>query len=61
MCMLIISLIYGFIVLTCIVYFVHTSECKRDAEVKDISTKFRPQALNQKVTSDYCLSFLVAQ
>ncbi|CAL9189472.1 unnamed protein product, partial [Musa hybrid cultivar] len=49
MCMLIISLIYGFIVLTCIVYFVHTSECKRDAEVKDISTKFRPQALDQKI------------
>ncbi|CAL9146220.1 unnamed protein product, partial [Musa hybrid cultivar] len=24
-------------------------ECKRDAEVKDISTKFRPQALNQKI------------
>ncbi|RWW66148.1 hypothetical protein BHE74_00026502, partial [Ensete ventricosum] len=36
--------------LTCIVYFEHTSECKRAAEVKDISTKFRPQALNQKLS-----------
>ncbi|XP_018680140.2 protein TPX2-like isoform X1 [Musa acuminata AAA Group] len=28
------------------------NECKRDAEVKDISTKFRPQALNQKILAN---------
>ncbi|CAL9080515.1 unnamed protein product, partial [Musa acuminata var. zebrina] len=28
------------------------NECKRDVEVKDISTKFRPQALNQKILAN---------